>query len=77
MGAAMAFYSLFGIAPILLIVIWVAGAFIGPDVVQAQILAQMRNLLGGQGTAAVGALLASVRYSTGAAIPLRLQSSHS
>jgi membrane protein len=63
MGAAIAFYSLFAIAPILLIVIWVAGAFIGPDVVQAQILAQMRNLLGDHGTAAVGALLTSARYS--------------
>ncbi len=63
MGAALAFYTLFAIAPILLAVIWAAGAFIGPDVVQEHVLAQMRNLLGGPGTAAVGALLASVRHS--------------
>jgi membrane protein len=64
MGAAIAFYTLFAIAPILLIVIWVAGEFIGPDIVQSQILAQMRDLLGDTGTAAVRALLISAKYST-------------
>jgi membrane protein len=35
MGAAISFYSLFAIGPILLIVIWVAGAFVGPGSVKA------------------------------------------
>ena len=65
MGAAIAFYTLFAIAPILLIFIWVAGAFVGPDVVQTYILAQLRTLLGDQGTAAVRALLASAQYRAG------------
>jgi uncharacterized BrkB/YihY/UPF0761 family membrane protein len=34
MGAAIAFYTLFAIAPILLIFTWVAGEFIQPDIVQ-------------------------------------------
>jgi membrane protein len=63
MGAAIAFYTLFAIAPILLIVIWMAGAFLGADVVQAHILAQMHGFLGEQGTAAVRALLASAAYT--------------
>jgi membrane protein len=63
MGAAIAFYTLFAIAPILLIVIWMAGAFIGPDIVQAHILAQLRNLLGDPGTNAIRALLVSAKYS--------------
>jgi len=63
MGAAIAFYTLFAIAPILLIVIWMAGAFIGPDTVQAHILAQLRNLLGDSGTNAIRALLMSAKYS--------------
>jgi membrane protein len=62
MGASIAFYTLFAIAPILLIVIWVAGAFVGPDVVQAHILAQMRDTLGDPGTAAVRELLVSTRF---------------
>jgi membrane protein len=64
MGAAIAFYTLFAIAPILLILIWMAGAFIGPDVVQAHILAQLRHLLGDSGANAIHALLMSAKYST-------------
>lgn len=63
MGAALAFYTLFAIAPILLAVIWLAGTFLGTDLVEEHVLAQMGNLLGGTGTAAVRALLASVRHS--------------
>jgi membrane protein len=64
MGAAISFYSLFAIAPVLLIVIWVAGAFVGPDVVKAHVLGQMRDLLGNEGSEAVAALLVSVGYAT-------------
>ncbi len=64
MGAAIAFYTLFAIAPILLIVIWVAGKFIGSDVVQAHILVQMRMLLGEPGAAAVSDLLLSAKNGT-------------
>jgi membrane protein len=63
MGAAIAFYTLFSIAPILLIVIWVAGVFLAPDAVQTHVLAQMQMLLGSTGAAAVKTLLASAKYS--------------
>jgi membrane protein len=62
MGAAIAFYTLFSITPILLIVIWIASAFIAPDAVQAHVLTQMRILLGDAGAAAVRTLLVSARY---------------
>lgn len=65
MGAAIAFYTLFSIAPILLIVIWIAGAFIAPDAVQAHVLTQMKLLLGDAGAAAVRTLLVSARYGIG------------
>jgi membrane protein len=65
MGAAIAFYTLFSITPILLIVIWVAGAFIAPDAVQAHVLTQMKILLGDAGAAAVRTLLVSARYGVG------------
>jgi membrane protein len=64
MGAAIAFYTLFAIAPVLLIVIWVAGEFFGADLVQEHILMQMRMLLGDAGAAAVRDLLLSAKYST-------------
>jgi membrane protein len=62
MGAAIAFYTLFSIAPILLIVIWIAGVFLTPETVQAHVLAQMQMLLGNTGAAAVKTLLASAKY---------------
>jgi membrane protein len=62
MGAGIAFYTLFSITPILLIVIWVASAFSAPDAVQAQVLTQMKMLLGDTGAAAVRTLLVSARY---------------
>jgi membrane protein len=63
MGAAIAFYTLFSIAPILLIVIWIASSFIAPDAVQAQVLAQVQLIVGNTGAAAVRTLLVSVRNS--------------
>jgi membrane protein len=63
MGAAIAFYTLFAIAPILLMVIWAAGKFIEPDIVQTHILAQMRVLLGAPVSDAVRDLLLSAKYS--------------
>jgi membrane protein len=62
MGAAIAFYTLFSIAPILLIVIWIAGVFIAPEAVQSHVLAQMQMLLGTTGAAAVQTLLTSAKY---------------
>jgi membrane protein len=64
MGAAISFYSLFAIGPILLMVIWVAGAFAGPEAVKAHVLDQMRGLLGDTGSEAVAALLVTVGYAT-------------
>ena len=62
MGAAIAFYTLFAIAPILLIFTWVAGEFIRPDVVQQDILAQLRNILGDAGADAVRDLLGGTKF---------------
>jgi membrane protein len=61
MGAAIAFYTLFSIAPILLIVIWVASSFIAPDAVQAHVLTQIKLVLGDTGAAAVRTILVGMR----------------
>jgi len=62
MGAAIAFYTLFAVAPILLIFISVAGTFIRPDIVQQHILGQIRGILGDTGAEAVRDLLVSAKY---------------
>ncbi|HJV59457.1 MAG TPA: YihY/virulence factor BrkB family protein [Albitalea sp.] len=57
MGAALSYYTLFSIAPLLVIVIAVAGLVFGPDAARGEILAQLRGLMGEQGARAVQALL--------------------
>ena len=61
MGAALAYYTLFSLAPLLLIAISVAGAVFGIDAARSEILAQLSGLLGAEGAAAVANLLDSVR----------------
>ncbi len=61
MGAALAFYTIFSIAPLLLIVIAVAGIFFGEDAARGEIHAQLQGLLGDSGALAVQALLHSAR----------------
>jgi membrane protein len=63
LGAALAFYTLFSIAPILVIAMAVAGSIFGPHAAEAQVLDQMRGLLGAAGAAAVQSLLSSAHES--------------
>ena len=60
-GAALAFYTLFSLAPLLLIVIAVAGPVFGQDAARGEIEAQLRTLMGEGSAGAVQALLQSVR----------------
>jgi membrane protein len=57
MGAALAFYTVFSVAPILIIAIGIFGVIIGADTVRADLLLQMQNLFGDAGASAVQALL--------------------
>ena len=59
MGAALSYYTLFSIAPLLVIIIAVAGIFFGADAVSGEIFAQLSDLLGAQGARAVEAMLRS------------------
>ena len=57
MGAALSYYTLFSIAPLLLIVIAVAGMVFGADAARGEIFGQLRGLLGDEGAQAVEGLL--------------------
>ena len=59
MGAALAYYTLFSIAPLLIIVIAVAGFVFGEDAVRGEIAAQLGDLIGAEGAQAVQGLIAS------------------
>jgi membrane protein len=60
MGAALSYYTLFSIAPLLLIVIAVAGWFFGDDAVRGELTGALQGLMGEEGARAVEGLLASV-----------------
>lgn len=60
MGAALAYYTMFSIAPLLLIVISVAGLIFGADSAREEILAQLHDLMGPDGASMVQGLLHSV-----------------
>jgi len=59
MGAALAFYSLLSMAPLLVLVITVAGLFIGRDHAQEVLMTQLAGLLGDTGAEGVSVLLKS------------------
>ena len=56
-GAAIAYYTLFALAPVLLVVIGIAGLFFGDEAVRGQIVGQIANLIGRDGAEAVQAIL--------------------
>src|SRR5689334_15992024 len=57
MGASLAFYTLFAIAPILLVATAIAGAVFGPEAVRGEIVDQLDHLVGREGALAVQGLL--------------------
>lgn len=61
LGAALAYYTVFSIGPLLIIVIAIAGFFFGQQVVESQIMAQVQGLVGPQGAQFVEAAMASTR----------------
>ena len=59
MGAAIAYYTVFSIAPLLLLVIAVAGFAFGREAVQGEVVAQVQGLIGKEGAVAIQGLLKS------------------
>lgn len=57
LGASLAYYTLFAIAPVLVVAIGIAGIVFGPDAVRGQIVHQVDDLIGLEGGRAVQALL--------------------
>ena len=62
-GAALAFYSIFSLAPLLVIAIGVAGLAFGREAVQAEVLAQFTDLLGREGARQVEIVLRNAAES--------------
>lgn len=57
-GAALAFYALFSMAPILVLVMGIAGSFLGSQAVEGELFAQLKGFLGPVGALAVQSMVA-------------------
>ncbi len=64
MGAALAYYTIFSLAPLLLLVIAVAGLAFGAEAARGEIVGQLRGLIGAEGAVAVQGLLKSASTPT-------------
>lgn len=60
MGAALSYYSVFSMAPLLLIVISIAGLVFGQEAVRGEVFVQLQGLLGTEASLMIEGLLASV-----------------
>jgi membrane protein len=61
MGAALAFYSVLSMAPLLMIAIAIAGLVFGEEAARGEVVGQMRSLVGTEGAEAIQAMLAHAR----------------
>ena len=57
LGASLAYYTLFALAPILVVAIGVAGLVFGPEAVRGEVVGQIQGLVGRQGAEAVQAMI--------------------
>ncbi len=64
MGAAIAYYTIFSIAPLLIIVMAIAGFFFGAEAVQGQVYGQAQSLLGHDGATALQGLVKGASQPT-------------
>src|SRR5258708_28164851 len=68
-GAALAYYSVFSLGPIIVIAIAVAGLLFGHDAVTSQVMSSIREMLGDTGAKAVEAMLAGAPQRRGVLPP--------
>jgi membrane protein len=59
MGAAISYYTVFSIAPLMLIVIAMAGVFLGADAASGRVFAELEGLMGAEGANAIQAMVKS------------------
>ena len=71
-GAALAFYSLVSMAPLLLVVLSIAGLVWGGEALRGELFGQLRGLFGDTAAAALQALVQSVTLDDAAGWPLVL-----
>src|ERR1022692_4218300 len=64
LGAALAFYTLFSLAPVLIVAVSVAGFIFGEKAAQGEIVRQFQGLMGAQGATAIETIIQSSNRPT-------------
>src|ERR1039457_4391012 len=64
LGAALAFYTLFAIAPLFVIVLAIAGLWFGEEAARRELFSQVSGLVGSEGGEAIQALVSAARKPT-------------
>ncbi|MEP6556838.1 MAG: YihY/virulence factor BrkB family protein [Burkholderiales bacterium] len=65
MGAAISYYTVFSLSPLLLIIIAVAGLIFGEDAVQGQLVGQLQGFMGREGATAIQTMIKAAHAPTG------------
>ncbi len=68
MGAALSYYTVFSLAPLILIVVSIAGLVFGKEAAQGALFAQLSSMMGTDAAAAIEGLLASVNKPSQGAV---------
>jgi membrane protein len=68
LGAALSFYSILSLAPLLIIAIAIASMAFGEEAVRGQLAGQLRGMVGREGAEAIQGMLKGVRQPGGGAI---------
>src|SRR6266511_2860486 len=65
LGASLSYYTIFSLAPLLLLVVAVAGLALGREAAQGKIVEQLSGLVGTEAAAAIQAILTKANHKGG------------
>ena len=63
-GAALSYYTIFAIAPLFVIALWIAGLCFGEEAARRELFGQLNNLIGNDGGTAIQAMVSAAHKTT-------------
>src|SRR5688572_10112220 len=72
LSASLSYYTIFSLAPLLLVVIFIAGIFLGQEAAQGSVFSQLDDLLGSQAAAQIQEIIANASLSGKSGIALAI-----
>ncbi|MES2380762.1 MAG: YihY/virulence factor BrkB family protein [Bacteroidota bacterium] len=67
LSAALAYYTIFSLVPMLIIIIWISGIFYDPSLVQGEVLTRMNQLLGPEAVKQIQEVIINTKFDQGSA----------